>query len=109
MSDEEFDLASLEEQKDDLAVRPPILWDVVFFNDDYTPMDFVVNVLMEIFGHDQETAMDIMLDIHNSDKGIAGTYVKEVAETKGTMAAEQATAEGHPLIVAVFPHEGDEE
>lgn len=108
MSDEDTDVVDNQQLDSDVKARPPILWDVIFFNDDYTPMDFVTDVLMEIFGHDQETALLIMLDIHNQDKGVVGTYIRDVAETKAVQAAERALHEGHPLVVSVFPHEGDE-
>ncbi|MDC2888070.1 ATP-dependent Clp protease adaptor ClpS [Psychrosphaera algicola] len=61
--------------------RPP-MYKVVLNNDDYTPMDFVVEVLLKFFGMDLEKANHIMFRIHREGKAIVGTYSAEIAETK---------------------------
>ena len=63
----------------------PKLHKVILLNDDYTPMDFVVQALQGFFGHNQEKAVQIMLAIHQQGKGIAGIYPVEIAETKADL------------------------
>lgn len=76
--------------------RPP-LYAVVLLNDDFTPMDFVVNILQEYFALDAERATEVMLAVHYRGKGIAGIYAKDIAETKANQVVQHARAEGHPL------------
>jgi ATP-dependent Clp protease adaptor protein ClpS len=85
-----------------LAVRPP-MYKVVMLNDDYTPMDFVVTALMEVFHRSQADATRIMLDIHNQGSGICGVYTRDVAETKAEIVIERAHSQGHPLQCVVEP------
>ena len=61
--------------------RPP-LYQVVLLNDDYTPMEFVVDVLEHIFGMDRTTATRVMLEVHTKGKGVCGVFTYEIAETK---------------------------
>ncbi len=77
--------------------RPP-LYKVVLLNDDYTPMDFVVHVLEAFFGMDEESATQIMLQIHLQGKGICGTYSREIAETKVVQVNSYARENEHPLL-----------
>jgi ATP-dependent Clp protease adaptor protein ClpS len=81
--------------KDD--VQEPKQFKVVMHNDDYTTMDFVVRVLMQVFRKSQEQATQIMLRIHNTGKAVCGVYTEEVAETKVTMVKTMAKNEGYPL------------
>ncbi len=76
--------------------RPP-RFKVVLYNDNYTPMEFVVNVLEKVFGKSPAAATQIMLAIHNSGMGIAGVYVLEVAETKCATVHRMAEERGYPL------------
>ena len=69
-------------EKEELALDPPKLFQVVMLNDDFTPMEFVVLVLQEHFRHDIETATQIMLKIHHEGRGVCGVYTKDVAATK---------------------------
>lgn len=75
-------LDTLLNKKSKIKNTEPKKYKVVFLNDNTTPMDFVVMVLMDIFNHDFETAEKIMLDIHEKGQGIAGVYNFEIAETK---------------------------
>ena len=77
------------------------LWKVVLHNDDYTPMDFVIDVLEEIFDLDPTDAFRIMMQVHEEGRGIAGVYTHEVAETKAEMTIESAREAGHPLLASV--------
>lgn len=78
-------------------VQEPKRWKVVFLNDDITPMDFVVSLLIETFKHTQETAKSITLEIHNSGSGIAGVYSFEIAEAKAVEATQLSRTNGFPL------------
>ena len=77
--------------------EPPRLYQVVLLNDDYTPMEFVVMVLQEHFGHDLETATMIMLKIHHEGRGVCGVFTKDVAATKVETVSLVARRSGHPL------------
>jgi ATP-dependent Clp protease adaptor protein ClpS len=82
-------------------IARPERFKVLLYNDDYTPMEFVVRILESIFGKGPSAATQIMLQIHNSGLGVAGVYVLEVAETK--LAAVHAVAErqGYPLRAGI--------
>lgn len=81
------------------TVKEPKRWKVIFLNDDYTPMDFVITVLQEIFKHSQETATNITMQIHNEGSGIAGIYTFEIAEVKAVEATTLARSNGFPLQI----------
>jgi len=78
-------------------VKRPPLYRVLLHNDDYTPMDFVVAVLRDIFRKDDAEAVRIMLHVHKRGIGVAGVYPHQIAETKVNQVHEAAKAEGHPL------------
>lgn len=80
------------------------LWKVLFHNDDKTTMDFVVMVLMRFFGHDLEKAFKIMLEVHKTGIGIAGTYPREIAELKMEQTISAARPR-YPLKVTIEPVE----
>jgi ATP-dependent Clp protease adaptor protein ClpS len=82
-------------------VARPERFKVLLYNDDYTPMEFVVKVLESIFGKGPSAATQIMLQIHNSGMGVAGVYVLEVAETKLAAVHSVAEREGYPLRAGV--------
>ena len=85
--------------------RPPQMYQVVMLNDDYTPMEFVIVVIQEFFGKDQETATQIMLKIHLDGKGICGVYSRDVAATKVDQVMDAAAKAGHPLQCVSEPVE----
>lgn len=78
-------------------VDQPPLYKVVLLNDDFTPMDFVVDVLKKFFGMTHEKAVQIMLHVHTRGRGVAGVYTREIAETKAVMVTEYAREHEHPL------------
>lgn len=80
--------------------RPP-RYKVLLYNDDYTPMDFVVWLLEGVFGKSPAAATQIMLKIHRSGLGVAGVYVLEVAETKVATVHRLAEGKGHPLRAGI--------
>jgi len=88
-----------EEQKS--RVKPPSLYNVIFLNDDFTSTDFVVAVLVQLFGYSQEKSSQIMSTIHTKGEGIAGTYPKDIAETKSSRVNDAAQQEGFPLRTVV--------
>ncbi len=83
---------------EELKLKPPPLYRVVLLNDDYTPMEFVVDVLRRFFGMNTETATRVMLKVHTEGKGVCGVYPKEIAETKAIQVNEHARASEHPLL-----------
>jgi len=91
--------------KDKIADKfeEPGLYKVVFFNDDLTPMDFVVNVLMTIFKHSEAKANKIMQEVHTKGEGIAGVFTYEIAEQKGVETTVLARDSGFPLAIKVEP------
>ena len=79
----------------------PNRFNVVFINDDFTPMDFVVQLLVEVFNKTLEEAKDVTLQIHEKGKGIAGSYNYELAEQKKAEAVAISRNNGHPLTILV--------
>lgn len=99
----------------DLAVAPakpalkrPPLYKVVLLNDDYTPMEFVVEILESYFGMGREKATQVMLTVHTKGKGVCGIYPRDTAETKATQVNQYARDSGHPLLCEVEPSQEDE-
>jgi|SRR5690606_14561077 len=86
----------LEEARPRLR-RPP-LYQVVLLNDDYTPMDFVVEVLQKFFRLDRAHATRIMLNVHTRGKGVCGVFTYEIAETKTAQVNDYARQNQHPLM-----------
>jgi ATP-dependent Clp protease adaptor protein ClpS len=78
-------------------LKKPRMYRVVLLNDDYTPMDFVVEVLQSIFSLPHEKATQIMLHVHTKGKGICGVYSFEIAETKVVEANDYSRQNDHPL------------
>ena len=76
--------------------KPP-MYNVVLLNDDYTPMDFVIDVLCRFFNMNADQATDIMLAIHYKGKGRCGTFTSEIAETKVDQVSQYALENEHPL------------
>ena len=85
------------EIESDLEVDFPKKYKVYLLNDDYTTMDFVVDILIRIFHKNYEEAEKIMLEIHQSDKGLCGVYSYEIAETKIAQVHKRARDNGFPL------------
>lgn len=92
-------MATLEElaPTNILQVKDPDMYDVILLNDDFTTMEFVVELLRTVFFRSFDDAKAIMLEVHNTGEGIAGTYVYDIAVSKANKATEMARAEGFPL------------
>jgi ATP-dependent Clp protease adaptor protein ClpS len=85
------------ELEGDLSLMEPKQYKVLLLNDDYTSMDFVVEILMNIFHKSYQEAEAIMLEIHRKDKGLCGIFTFEVAETKVMQVRRLAREQGYPL------------
>ena len=88
-------------EKTEQKLKKPALYKVLLHNDDYSTMEFVVMVLMNIFRHSKEEAFNIMLAVHEAGIGVAGIYSREVAETKAHKVVELARANEFPLQCSV--------
>tara|TARA_B100001248_G_C27398756_1_gene467942 strand:+ start:1036 stop:1335 length:300 start_codon:yes stop_codon:yes gene_type:complete len=84
-----------------VKLKAPNKYHVILLNDNATPMEFVINVLITIFRKDPETAKDITLEVHEKGRGIAGTYSYEVAEQKCMETITQARSNTYPLDVII--------
>lgn len=89
------------EESVDTVVREPGMYKVVFFNDDVTPMEFVIALLMKIFHHSEEAAVELTMRIHNEGRAVAGVYRFEIAEQKGMESTGIARQNGYPLVIKV--------
>jgi ATP-dependent Clp protease adaptor protein ClpS len=79
-------------------VKKPPLFKVLILNDDYTPMEFVVQVLEDFFNMDREKATRVMLHVHTRGMGVCGVFTRDVAETKVTQVNDFARSNQHPLL-----------
>lgn len=84
-------------------VKKPPLYAVLLINDDYTPMEFVVEVLRKFFGKDEEEATQIMLQVHEKGHGICGIFTREIAETKAARVVQYAQEQQYPLQTRIVP------
>ena len=89
------------EEKVESDLQRPNLYKVVLNNDDYTPMDFVVEVLQCFFDKNEQQAVDIMLAIHHKGKGLCGVYPFGIAETKVLQVNQFARENQHPLLCSL--------
>jgi ATP-dependent Clp protease adaptor protein ClpS len=89
--------------KDRTSVKNPKRYKVLLHNDDYTTMDFVVQVLVKFFRKSQTEATQIMLSVHHQGVGVCGTFPFEVAETKVMQVCEFAKSHGYPLKCTMEP------
>lgn len=101
--DEEF---AVEERK---KTRRPRKWKVLLHNDDFTTMEYVVDVLIRHFHKPPAEATHIMLQVHQKGVGVAGVYSREVAETKVAEVTDEARANGMPLKLTTEPEEAEDE
>ena len=84
-------------QSDRSETREPSMYKVILHNDDYTTMEFVVEILIMVFGKSLEKATEIMLNVHHKGQGICGLYTREIAETKVETVHHMAGNRGFPL------------
>ena len=87
------------DEKVRIKVSEPKRWKVILINDDVTPVDFVVTLLMDVFRHDPNSAGNITMQVHETGSAIAGVYSFEIAEIKSVEATTLARAAGYPLQI----------
>jgi ATP-dependent Clp protease adaptor protein ClpS len=87
-----------------VSTKPPPMYRVLLLNDDYTPMDFVVGVLQQVFMLTREQATQVMLQVHRTGVGTCGVFTKEVADTKVLQVQELAASHQHPLQCTMEPN-----
>ncbi len=99
-----------DEADGEIAVKPappqlkkPPLYAVVLLNDDYPPMDFVIEILQQYFALNLDQATQVMLTVHYEGKGVAGIYPRDIAETKANQVNNYARSQGHPLLCQIEP------
>ena len=89
-------------------LKRPSMFKVVLLNDDYTPMEFVVDVLERFFALDRELAVQVMLKVHTEGKGVCGVFTREVAETKAGQVNGFARENEHPLLCEIEPSDDND-
>ncbi|MFC0180938.1 ATP-dependent Clp protease adapter ClpS [Thorsellia kenyensis] len=103
LGDIDSDTITVDEVKEKIPT-PPGKYDVILLNDDFTPMDFVIDVLMHFFHHPEETAINLMLKVHNEGSAVCGTYTAEIAESKVLQVNQYAKSHEHPLKCDLQKH-----
>lgn len=93
------------ELKERVELQTPKMYRVIMLNDDYTTMDFVIHVLMDVFHMPENTAVEVMIDVHKKGKGVCGTYTREVAQTKTNKVHRMAKEASYPLRCTMEPVE----
>lgn len=94
--------------EEDPGLDEPRQFAVFLHNDHYTTMEFVIEVLERFFGKNKEQATQIMLNVHNKGKGVAGVYQYQIAETKVSQVTEHARSNGFPLKCTAEPVSGEQ-
>ena len=109
MSSDQVDI----EHDEDVLLAPeepkleiPSMYNVVMFNDDFTPMEFVVEVLETFFNKDREAATRVMLTVHTMGKAVCGSYTRDIAETKAAQVNQYARESQHPLLCEIESFKG---
>lgn len=88
-------------EKNNQKIKEPKKYAVVMYNDDFTPMDFVVELLVGVFQKSREKAVDLMLTVHHEQQAVVGIYNYDIACSKTTVAMEMAKSAGYPFLVSV--------
>lgn len=89
-------------------LKRPSLYKVLMLNDDYTPMEFVVEALEQFFYMNREQATRVMLTVHTAGKAVCGVFTKDIAETKAAQVNQYARDNEHPLLCEIEASEGDD-
>lgn len=89
--------AIIQTAKPKVKTKAPPQHAVILHNDDYTSMEFVLEVLAKFFKKNEEEAFQIMMKVHHEGKGVAGLFTPQVAETKAAQVNDYAQAQGYPL------------
>ena len=96
-------------QEDKPKLRRPSMYKVVMFNDDYTPMEFVVEILERFFAMGREKATQVMIKVHTQGKAVCGVYTRDIAETKAAQVNEYAKENEHPLLCEIEAVEDEDD
>lgn len=99
----------LVESRSDTRLEPPGYWRVLLHNDDFTTQEFVVWVLETVFRKPEAEAFTIMMRVHQTGLGVAGTYTRDVAETKVAATRQLAEQHEYPLLVTMEPEPAPED
>lgn len=91
------------DERVEIIINEPKKYKVLFLNDDKTPIEFVVELLITIFKHTEDTARDITLKVHNEGAAVVGIYSYEIAEQKGVEATKLARDHNFPLQIKIDP------
>ena len=98
---------TVQKEKNKYKLKEPDMYDVIMLNDDFTPMDFVVDILEKIFNKSAEEATEIMLRIHKGKEAIVATYIYDIALTKSYKVMKIAKEKGYPLKCVIDKSKGD--
>lgn len=103
MADNDIELDDVieAELETEYEVDHPSMYAVIMYNDDYTPAEYVRDVLMEYFKMNATSAMQVILSIHSNGKGVVGVYPKDIAETKSQQVNDDAQSQGYPLTTTI--------
>ena len=104
MSNDQVDIGNEEDvllAPEEPKLEVPSMYNVVMFNDDFTPMEFVVEVLETFFNKDREAATRVMLTVHTVGKAVCGSYTRDIAETKAAQVNQYARESQHPLLCEI--------
>lgn len=97
----------VEQSKTATKVKPklkePRKYKVILLNDDYTPMEFVVEILKHFFHLTEEVATQVMLQVHLQGRGVCGVFTRDIAETKVVLVNDYARINQHPLLCSMEP------
>lgn len=85
------------------SIKRPRKYKVILLNDDYTPMEFVIDVLLRFFHFNEEMATRVMLQVHNVGKAVCGVFTRDIAETKVALVNGYARNNQHPLLCVMEP------
>lgn len=96
-----WDSQSLVFPENEEQLKEPSMYKVLIINDDYTPMDFVVDVLIRFFRMGEEQATQVMMNVHTRGKGVCGVFTHEIAETKMIQVNQYSKQHKHPLLCVI--------
>jgi len=99
------DIGAKPRTKSKAKTQRPRMHKVILVNDDYTPRDFVVTVLKDVFGMNEEEAYHVMITAHQRGACVVAVYAKDIAETKATRATDEGKRAGYPLLFTTEPEE----
>lgn len=88
----------LQHQSSEAEIEPPAMYKVILMNDDYTPMDFVVEILERYFYMNRERSTQVMFDVHTKGEATCGVFTYDIAETKVAQVIDYAQSNDHPLM-----------